>query len=157
MYSPRWLFLLPGLAAVGLGLVGYALALPGVRIHGATLDAHTLLFATLAILVGFQSVLFAVFTKTFAMAERLMPEDPRMMRLFDYVNLERGILASVLLCAGGSVLLAMAVLAWSEAGFGPLDYARTMRLVIPGAMLVALGFQSLLGSFFLSILGMKRR
>lgn len=157
MYSPRWLFLVPGAFAVLAGVVGYAIALPGLTIGGVTFDAHTLLFASLAILLGYQSILFAVLAKTFAMAERLMPEDPRMVRLFRIVNLERGILASGAMGAVGLSLLAAAVLQWRSTGYGRLDYAYTMRFVIPGSTLAALGFQSFLSSFFLSILGMKRR
>src|SRR3954449_5610125 len=91
LYSPRWLFLIPGALAVAFGALGYALALPGVTVGGATLDAHTLLFASLAILCGYQSIVFAIFTKTFAIAEGLVPEDPRWMRFFRLVNLERGL------------------------------------------------------------------
>jgi hypothetical protein len=157
MYSPRWLFLLPGAALVLLGLVGYALALPGLRLFGATLGAHTLLVASLAILLGYQSILFAVFTKTFAVSEGLMPEDPRLDRLFQLVPLERGLLAGGAALAGGLVLIAVTAARWSETGFGDLDYGRTMRWVIPGVTLSALGFQTLLSSFFVSILGMGRR
>lgn len=157
MYSPRWLFLVPGFLLVLAGLAGYALAMPGVTIAGVTFDAHTLLFATLAIICGYQSILFAAFTKTFGMAERLMPEDPRMMRLFKIINLERGLLLSVVAMLAGAGLLLAAVDQWRRTGFGRLDYAHTMRFVIPGAALSALGFQTLLSSFFLSILGMARR
>ncbi|MGO9246166.1 MAG: glycosyltransferase family 2 protein [Verrucomicrobiia bacterium] len=87
MYSPRWLFLMPGLLLIALGMVGYLLALPGFKIGRATLDAHTLLFSSLAILCGYQSVLFAIFTKTFAMGEGLIPEDPRLLAFFKVVNL----------------------------------------------------------------------
>src|SRR5271165_5713525 len=76
IYCPRWLFLIPGAVLILLGVIGYGLALPGVTIRGMTLDAHTLLFASLAILCGYQAILFAIFTKTFAIAEGLIPEDP---------------------------------------------------------------------------------
>ncbi len=87
-------------------------------------------------------MLFAVFAKTFAMAERLMPEDPTMMRWFKLVNLERGLLVSGVAMLAGMVLLIAAVMQWRAVDFGPLDYARTMRYVIPGATLTALGFQT---------------
>ena len=157
MYTPRWLYLLPGLAFVLLGLLGYALALPAVKIGPATLGAHTLLFASLAIICGYQAILFAVFAKTFAMAEHLLPEDPVMMRMFKVINLERGLLASAAVMLAGVGLLVAAVMQWRDVGYGPLDYARTMRYVIPGATLTALGFQTFLSSFFISILGMARR
>ncbi|HPF98879.1 MAG TPA: glycosyltransferase family 2 protein [Kiritimatiellia bacterium] len=157
MYSPRWLFLVPGVALMAVGLLGFAVVLPGARIHGINLDAHTLLFAAVAILCGYQSVLFAVFTKTFAMNEGLLPEDKRLRGFFDVVNLERGILLGLVTFVAGVVLLLVAVNQWRMAGFGDLDYARTMRWVIPGATLTALGFQTILSGFFVSILGLHRR
>jgi glycosyltransferase involved in cell wall biosynthesis len=157
MYSPRWLFVVPGVLLTLLGLVGYGLAMPGVTLRGAKFDAHTLLFASLFILCGYQSILFAVFTKTFAMREGLMPEDKRFMRFFEVIDLERGLLIAGAALVIGIGLLAGAVDQWFSAGFGPLDYSRTMRWVIPGSTLTALGVQTLFSSFFVSILGMGRR
>ena len=157
MYSPRYLFLVPGGLLIALGLLGYGLALPGVTIRGATLDAHTLLFSSLALICGYQSILFAVFTKIFAIRERLLPEDRRMTRLFRLVTLERGALAGVAAVTLGVLLLIAAIVEWTRADFGPLDYASTMRRVVPGVTLTALGFQTVLSSFFMSILGMNRR
>jgi hypothetical protein len=116
-----------------------------------------LLFASLAILCGYQAILFAIFTKTFAINEGLLPADPRMSRFFQIVNLERGLLCSAAALAVGLALLLAAVLQWRAADFGALDYAHTMRFVVPGATLTALGFQTALSSFFVSILGMHRR
>ena len=101
MYSPRWLFVKPGLLLILLGLVGYILALPGITISGATLDAHTLLFSSLALLLGYNSILFGVFTKTFAVSEKLLPPDRRLEKLFDVMPLERGIaIGATILFAG---------------------------------------------------------
>lgn len=157
MYSPRWLFLIPGVLLILLGLAGYALALPAVQLGGVILDAHTLLFASLAVLCGHQAVLFAIFTKTFAMNEGMMPEDERMLQFFRLINLERGLIISVAALLIGCGLLAWSVNLWRLSGFGRMDYAVTMRWVIPGATLTAIGFQTMLSSFFVSILGMKRR
>jgi glycosyltransferase involved in cell wall biosynthesis len=157
LYSPRWLFLAPGLLMILLGLVGYAVAMPGVRIHGVLFDAHTLLFASVAILCGYQSVVFAVFTKIFAVGEKLMPETPNMQRLFKVFTLERGLMAGVTMLIVGLALLIAAVFIWWDRKFGNMDYARTMRVVVPGATLTALGFQTVLSSFFMSVLGLKRR
>jgi hypothetical protein len=76
VFSPRWLFLAPGILFALLGLTGYAIALPGLTIGGVTFDAHTLLFSSLAIMMGYQSVLFAICAKTFAINEGLLPKDP---------------------------------------------------------------------------------
>jgi len=157
MYSPRWLFLNPGVLLILLGLMGYALALPGVSALGVTFDAHTLLFSSLFLLLGYQSILFAVFTKTFAISEGLMPENRRMTRFYEVVNLERGLLVGVGALLLGLALLLGAVNQWRLQHFGPLDYSHTMRFVIPGVTLTALGFQTILSGFFISILGMRRK
>jgi len=157
MCSPRWLFLRPGYFLMLLGAIGYALALPAVRIGRATFDAHTLLFASLFLLMGYQSALFAIFAKTFAVSEGLLPPDPRLQRFFGRVTLERGCIAGIAAFVVGVILLAIAVGLWFGRDFGTLDYAKTMRIVIPGATLTALGFQTVLSSFFVSILAMRRK
>lgn len=157
IYSPRWLFFIPGTVLILLGLLGYGLALPGVTVRGVGFDVHTLLFASLSILCGYQAILFAIFTKMFAIGEGLMPEDPRFGRLFDFVNLERGLVVAVIAFLIGLGLLLAAVNQWRLADFGQLNYAVTMRWAIPGVMLTGLGFQTILSSFFISILGMRRR
>ena len=157
IFSPRWLFLYPGALLVLLGAVGYVVVLSGFQFHGIRFDAHTLLFASLAILLGYQSILFAIFAKTFAVNEGLMPENAAMKRFFDVMYLERGLLVGLLTFLGGLALLGTAVVQWWSVRFGNLDYSLTMRWVIPGVTLTALGFQTILSSFFVSILGMKRR
>jgi len=157
MYSPRWLFLVPGALLVLLGIFGYGLAMPGLTISGVTFDAHTLLFSSLAVLCGYQSIVFALFTKTFAISEGLLPEDRRLNRFFEVMTLERGVLAGAGGLLIGVLLLAGAVNQWLVVGFGRLDYSYTMRWVIPGATLTALGLQTILSSFFISILRLRRR
>lgn len=162
MYSPRWLFLLPGALLVLLGILGYAVALPQASFNlfdrNITFDIHTLLFASLFLLSGYQIILFAFFTKIFAISEGLLPEDKKLDSLFEFINLERGLILSALALVVGVVLLLLAVNEWRLVNFvGALDYSRTMRFVIPGATLTALGVQSVFSSFFASILGMKRK
>jgi hypothetical protein len=156
LFSPRWLFLVPGLLLMAIGLIGYAVALPAVHLFGVTFDAHTLLFASLAIICGYQSIMFAVFAKVFGVSEGLLPPDARVERLRSGVNLEKGLAAGAVAAVGGLVLLVLAVNKWRTAGFGELDYASTMRLVVPGVTLTALGFQTVLASFFVSVLGLRR-
>ena len=157
IYSPQWLFLYPGLAAVLAGLVGYGLALPGVSALGVTFDAHTLLVSSLFILLGYQSIVFAIFAQTFAIGEGLLPPNPRLDRFYELVNLERGLIAALVALVLGVVLLVLAVNQWRLHGLGRLDYAYTMRFVIPGVTLTALGFQTILSGFFVSIMGMRRK
>jgi hypothetical protein len=157
MYSPRWLFLYPGAFLILAGLIGYALALPGFTALGLTFDAHTLLFSSLFVVLGYQSILFAVFAKTFAISERLLPDNLRMTRFYGLVSLERALIAGSVALLVGLVLLLAAVNQWWLADFGRLDYAHTMRFVIPGTTLTALGYETILSGFLLSILRMRRR
>jgi Glycosyltransferases involved in cell wall biogenesis len=157
LYSPRWLFLYPGLLLMLMGAVVSGWLLFGPRVvDGVTLDVHTFLYGATAIIIGYQAVIFAVFTKIFAITEGLLPEDPKLTTLFRYIQLETGIIAGSLLLVGGIGLSVYALSSWSATSFGPLDPSRTLRLVIPAVTMIALGLQTVLSSFFLSILGMKR-
>jgi len=158
LYSPRWLFLYPGVAVLLLGVFVSVWLLPGPRMVGTVgFDVHTLLFAAMAILIGFQSILFATFSKVFAISEGLLPEDKRLNRLFAYITLEVGLVVGFLLVLGGAGAWIFSLEYWRIHHFGALDPEKTMRFVIPGMVFFTLGFQVILSSFFLSVLGMARR
>lgn len=156
LYSPRWLFFYPGVLLLLLGTTAGAWLLPGPRRIGTvTFDVHTLLFAAMAILIGFQSINFAVFTKIFAVTRGLLPEDAGLSRLLRYVTLEIGLAAGTALVLAGVGMWILGLSYWGNAHFGPLDPVRTLRIVIPGILFLTLGFQVILSSFFLSVLGME--
>jgi hypothetical protein len=157
MYSPKWLFQIPGLFLLFAGVLCCMLALSGATIFGAKLDAHSMLFGTLSVLLGCQMLQFAVFSKTFAVSEGLLPPTGRLYNTVNKISLETGAIVGASLFAVGAVLLGLAVNQWRVAGFGALDYAKTMRFVIPGMALAAIGFQTIFSSFFLGILRMKRK
>jgi len=158
LYSPRWLFLYPGIALVVLGTVLGAWLLPAPRtVADVTFDVHTLLYAAAFVLLGFQSICFAVFTKLFAVSEGLHPPDPTLDRFFRYITLEVGLGVGAVLIVGGLCSSLMAVVGWGLTHFGPLDYSHTMRIVILAVTLLTLGAQTVFTSFFLSVLGMPRR
>ncbi|HEV2387748.1 MAG TPA: glycosyltransferase family 2 protein [Candidatus Acidoferrales bacterium] len=158
LYSPRWLFLYPGIALFVLGLGAGAWLLPGQRTVGrVTFDYDTLLFAAMAILVGYQSINFAVYGKVFAISEGLLPEDPRLSRLFRYVTLEVGLAVGALLLAAGVGIWALGLGYWGRHHFGPLNPEVTLRFAIPGLVALTLGVQTILSSFFLSLLGLSRK
>lgn len=156
LYSPRWLFLYPGilLILVGLGLGGRLLFSP-LQLSTVTLDVHTLFFCAIAILMGFQSLLFALMTKIFAVQNGLIPTDSIYERLVNGVSLESGLVFGVIVFILGFLLASSAFLSWGGTGFGNLSPENTLRIVIPGGCLLALGCQLILGSFFLSILNLK--
>jgi glycosyltransferase involved in cell wall biosynthesis len=158
LYSPRWLFLYPGLGLMLLGTLLGAWLLPGPRtVAAVTFDVHTLLYAAVFVLLGFQAIAFAVFTKLFAISEGLHPPDPTLDRAFRYITLEVGLLAGTLLILAGLGVSVYAVGFWQSRHFGPLDYAQTLRLVIPASLFLTLGGQTVFASFFLSVLGLRRK
>jgi hypothetical protein len=157
MCTPRRLFLMPGLILVVLGIAGFAVAMPGMTFGRMTFDAHTLLFASLAVICGSQSMLFALIAKTFAITEGVLPPDPRIDRFARILPLERGLLLGLATVVVGCVMLVGAVNEWRVRDFGRLNYAETMRVVVPGVTLAVLGYQTILSCFFLSLLSMRRR
>jgi len=158
LYSPRWLFLYPGLVLMLAGSIISARLLLGPQIiEGVSFDVHTLVYSALAVMLGYQSVIFAFFTKLFAITEGLLPEDPRLTRLFKYLSLESGLIAGAAMIIGGVAGSVYAVNIWKAHSFGALDPFHTLRIVIPAATLIVLGSQTILSSFFLSVLGLRRR
>lgn len=157
LLSPRWLFLVPGIALMLAGVLAFAAGYLNLSLGPATFDASTMLFGSLFVSLGFQLVLFAVFTKVFAINEDLLPADPRLIKTFRALTLEAGMLVGALTAVGGIAILGGAVLSWRAVGWGRLDISEMLRTVIPGAMLVLLGAQAFFGSFFLGILGMQKR
>ncbi|MBD1856052.1 glycosyltransferase family 2 protein [Leptolyngbya sp. FACHB-1624] len=149
LYSPRWLFLYPGILLMLMGVLLSAWLLPETR---GIFDVHTLLYAATAVIVGFQVTAFAVFSKLFAIREGLLPPDQRLLRVLRHISLESGLmLGSVLLTVGvGGTIYALNV--WSGTSFGELNPSIVMRLVIPSVTALALGVQVIFSSFFLSIL-----
>jgi hypothetical protein len=107
--------------------------------------------------MGYQSVLFGISAKTFAINEGLLPADPGFTKFYEVMNLERGLILGALTFFTGLVLLLDAIWQWRTVHFGHLDYAHTMRWVIPGVTLAALGFQTILSSFLVSMLGLHKR
>jgi len=158
LYSPRWLFLYPGFLLMFAGAAITLWLLPGPRSIGSvTFDVHTMVYATAFVLLGFQAIAFAVFTKVFAISEGLLPPDPALDRWFRYITLELGLAFGVALMISGLAASVYAVGVWGAKDFGPLDYSVTMRLILPAALLLTLGVQAVFASFFLSVLGLRRR
>ena len=150
LYSPRWLFLYPGLLLMLIGFVSNLWLLQSPRIH-------TLLYSSAAMIIGFQAVCFAVFTTAFAVSEGLVPEDRRFKRLLRYFNLETGLIVGSTVLLVGIISSIYAFVVWEQRLFGSLEPVNMMRVVIPAVTCLALGFQTILASFFLSVLGLKRR
>jgi glycosyltransferase involved in cell wall biosynthesis len=158
MYSPRWLFQFPGLALMLGGFALMAWLLPAERpVGNLNLGVDTLAYAAAAVLLGFQLVFFGVAAKVFAITEGLLPEDESFQRWFRFVNLETGLLAGLLLVLIGLGIAISSVRDWAHTGYGPLPPVQMMRHTLPAMMCLMLGTEVCFASFFLSLLGLKRR
>lgn len=155
LFCPRWLFFYPGLVLVVVGLsLGVRLTISSWRIGPVVLDVNTLIVCAAAVLIGYQSVWFAVLTKAFASREGLLPLDVRVERFRRRFRLERALAISFLAAAVGAIGFAAAFIRWSAAGFGTLDATATIRIVVPSMTLLVLAAQTALSSLFLSILAL---
>ena len=131
MYGPRWLFLYPALGLILVGLAACIWLMPGPRHIGTiVLDSPTLAYGFGAMLVGFQLLAFAVFAKIFAISQRLRPKDPRLNRMFEYIQLETGMLAAGLCVLLGVCGLVLALFTWSPASFGAITSDNLLGLVV---------------------------
>ena len=157
LFSPRWLFLIPGTALLALGLVIGAAVLPApLKVGGITFDVNTLAVACAMLVIGFQAVLCALFTQVHGNAEGFLPDDPKVGRLLAVWSLERGLWVGGLLACVGVVGLAGAFARWHNVRFGGLDYETSLRVVMPSVTALIGSCQMILGTFFLATLGIRR-
>ncbi|WUH97575.1 glycosyltransferase [Spirillospora sp. NBC_00431] len=158
LYSPRWLFLIPGLVFMTLGLLaGIALSTGPVTVGEIAFDVDTLVGAGAALVIGFQAVLFALLTKVYAMQEGFLPHDRRVQKIIDWWSLERGLLLGGLLAVAGLGGLVASLLHWRVNSFGELDPRESLRIVVPAATALVMSLQAIFASLFVSILGIRRR
>lgn len=156
IYSPKWLFLVPGILLTVLGLLGVALTGTGpFTFSGVTLGIGTLMVSSMTAILGYQVVAQAFYAKVFAVGEGLLPNDPHFAGLFRLWNLEKGCIAGLLLTLSGAVLLGMTVWKWKQAHFGNLIGEDHIRHLVIATTLLILGLQTIFSSFHLSVLGLK--
>src|SRR6202046_1075821 len=157
LFSPTWLFLLPGLVRLILGLgFGAAGAAGPLSIGGVSFDVDTLVACGAAVDIGFQTILFWLFTQVYAGAEGFLPEEPKVQRLLGQLSLERGLLVGAAVGLAGLVGLIFSLIYWDGYSFGHLNYEHELRLMVPSVTALVLSCQLILGTFFLSILGIKQ-
>jgi hypothetical protein len=159
LFSPRWLFLIPGSALLSLGLFAALWLLGGPRtVAGLTFDLNTLLIAGAAILLGYQLIIFAVFTKIFVISEGLHPPHTHLYKsIFRGLNLEAGILMGLILTIGGVLVAGLAYWDWQATGFGQLDPQVMVRRTLLALLLMVVGVQTVFASFFLGVLTLRRK
>jgi len=156
IYSPRWLFLIPGLLLASVGaVVSTALTLAPLAIGTVWLDVGTLVVACMLLIVGLQLLAFGFFTKVFAVNEGLLPGDARLTRMVATFTVEKGVGLGTLLVAGGGALLLRALWMWGQASFGELHYSENLRRLVPATTLIVTGLQIVFSSFFMGVLALK--
>ena len=154
LYSPRWLFLYPGaLMTVLGGLLSLVLVSRPVELGAVRLGVGAHFVAAVATLLGYQMVLFAVLAKVYGQLAGYAPRDERFTRLFRRVRLETGLLAGAGMAVIGVAYGAVAFVRWRDADWGAVDTGENLRVAVPAALGLVLGGQTILASFFLSVLG----
>lgn len=158
IYAPRWLFFYPGMVLMLVGIGVLAWLAPGPRTIGAvTFDIHTMLYAAMTVVVGFNTTCLAVFAKVFAANARLIPARQRLYTFVREATLERGLIIGALLFVLGLAGSLYAFLVWRGTSFGPLVPNSMMRVTIPSLTALAVGLQMMFASFFLSTLNLQRK
>lgn len=158
MFSPRWLFIYPGLFAFVTGVIAtLGLSLGPVKIGNVGFDVTTMVYASAFAVLGYQALLFWWLTKLYATQEGFLPASPSYRRLAAAWNLERGLIAGVLLFLLGVVIAVVQVVRWGSIDFGAQEAADVVRIAVPSAMLLVIGFQTAMMSFFAAILTIPHR
>ena len=159
LYSPKWLYLFPGILLMAVGLILSILLIPSeFEFKSITLDINTLVFANGFIIVGFQAVMFYYLTKAYALKVGLLPNIKKLSRFFNNPNLERGLILGAVMLIVGLLLSFLSIYYWAELGFGDInDISKILRFVIPSITLSILGVQLIFFSFFVGIIGLETK
>lgn len=156
LFSPRWLFLYPGIVLFMIGLLATAkLAFEPLVVGQVTFGINTLFYSAISMMIGFQCVLFWLFAHMYIIREGIAPQDRLFRKIVAISTLEISLIVSAVLIVIGVALSAYAVNSWRFLHFGPLRPDETMRLVIPAGTIILIGAQIAFGSFFLSVLEIR--
>lgn len=159
IYSPRWLFLIPGVFLMLFGFILSVLIIqkPFEIIGNINLDTNTLLYAGAFMIVGFQAFIFGIFTRAYAVQAGFLPQNDQLIKWLDIVSLEKGLIAGLIIFFAGISGTIHSLTLWNEVHFGRLDYPSILRIVIPSVVAIILGLQTILSSFFISVLNVNKK
>lgn len=157
LYSPRWLFLYPGLLLMAFGgLISLPLFFAPLQLGAVTLDVHTLLITATLTVIGVQLVFLAVFARTYAARIGVLPPNPRLEVILERFTLGSGLMLGAALMLSGFLVYAVSFFSWSSTGFAPIfDYQPTLRAVILGTLVLLSGISVFFNSFVISLLTIK--
>ena len=157
LYAPNWLFLYPGIFLIATSLaLSIILTINPLKIKSITLDVHTLLYGTTFLLIGLQFIIFYGLTKVFAVENNLLPKSHRYNYIFKIINLERGLIVGCIIFSIGIYFSLKSFIVWENTGFSNLNPTYILRIIIPAVSCLQIGTQTILFSFFFSILGLKK-
>jgi glycosyltransferase involved in cell wall biosynthesis len=158
IYSPRWLFIIPGILLTLIGLViGGWVETGQQKVGSLTLDTNTIIYAGTAVVVGFQALIFGLLTRVYGMVSGFLPRKQSLERFTATSRLEEGLIAGIFVLIVGIAGSIYAIVTWKHAHFGLLVYPDILRIVIPSAVAIIVGFQVMLAAFFLSVLMINRK
>ena len=158
LYSPRWLFLYPGLSLVIFGSLASVLLFFGsVTLPFRFFDFHSFIIAGTVLILGLNMLSFAVITRVYTFNAGLLPERPRIFDLFRYFNLETGLAAGCLFILTGTIIIGQAIALSYSPGFETIGFARSIRLVFGACLAIMAGGQVIFTSFVLSMLGINSK
>jgi glycosyltransferase involved in cell wall biosynthesis len=153
IFSPRWLYLYPGLAALIVGTVAtLALLIGPITIGSIGLDVGTMAYAAGFAIIGYQAVLFSVMLKLFAARDGLLPMSPRYRRMTERFSVERGLILGILIFVLGIAVAFLQLIRWGGEGFGAMDASQNLRTAIPAVLGMVIGFQTIMFSMFTGVL-----
>lgn len=159
LFNPRWLFLIPGSVAFVAGLLAtIALIFGPLEIGTVGLDVSSQVYLAALTVVGYQAVLFALLTKLYARHEGFhLPRSHAFDLFAERASLESGAIVGLALFVVGLGVAIVQLAAWGASGFGAQDPVDTMRLAVPAALFMMLGFQTAMSGMFLGILSIDIR
>ena len=143
LFTPRWLFLIPGIFLAGGGFFGMAMLAGGPQTLGPMgLDVHSMLYFSAAVIIGAQLVQFALLVKWIAVVAGIVREPAWVTQARHHTSVEFGLIVGALVFFAGLAWSLALVSAWRTTGFSALDPQSTMRSVIPAVTMMALGVQA---------------
>lgn len=155
IYSPKHLFLLPGVLLILFGILG--MIITNMKIENVNLGVHTMLYSGAAIVIGFQTIIFFILAKVYAINSGMHPKDDKVINTLKEITLEKGVVLGILFIIIGFALSVYAVMKWRNVSYGALNPLEIMPITIPAADLLIIGVELVFASFLLGVLNIKHK
>lgn len=158
LYSPEWLFFIPGMIMMTIGLIGsIMLIFKNIQLKSIVLGIHSRLYLGAMVVIGLQMVIFSLFAKIYAINSGMNPKTDKMIKFLSKITLEKGLIFGGLLTVIGIGLTIYAMALWEIREWGNLDQAKVLPITIPAVYLIIMGIQLAFASFILGVLNIEYR